>query len=348
MKLVLIAAAAGLSLTALSADLTSTYAKGEIRTTQFSYEESSSLVDVEMLMNGEEGPMGAPDMEMEMETVNGQSGVFADTITRGGEGKPAGFLRLYSDLELHSSMSMRSSMFDDQDSEESKESELEGVSVAFAFEDGEYTAEFPGEEAADKEVLAGLEALLPWASLLPEEGVEVEAEWEIDAEAFAGFFDLGGDLAWDSEGNNSEGNDSEGNDDEDAQESEVEGTVTATLTKIEDGEATISISFELSELVDLTGVSMNMGGEEPDDVPEGMMMPDMIAFTIEKESEGEGTAIWNIEGGYLSSLELECEFTSVQEMIMVMEMGPETMEMEEISTSEGEATFSVQVTVERE
>ena len=343
MKLVLIAAAAGLSLAALSADLTSTYAKGEIRTTQFSYEESSSLVDVEMLMDGEEGPMGAPDMEMEMDTVNGQSGVFADTITRGGEGKPDGFLRLYSDLELHSSMSMRSSMFDDQDSEELKESELEGVSVAFAFEDGEYTAEFPGEEAADKEVLAGLEALLPWASLLPEEGVEVEAEWEIDAEAFAGFFDLGGDLAWDSEGNDSEGNDSE-----DAQESEVEGTVTATLTKIEDGEATISISFELSELVDLTGVSMNMVGEEPDDVPEGMMMPDMIAFTIEKESEGEGTAIWNIEGGYLSSLELECEFTSVQEMIMVMEMGPETMEMEEISTSEGEATFSVEVTVERE
>ena len=186
---------------------------------------------------------------------------------------PAGFLRLYSDLESHSSMSMRSSMFDDQDSEESKESELEGVSVAFAFEDGGYTAEFPGEEAVDKEVLAGLEALLPWASLLPEEGVEVEAEWEIDAEAFAEFFDLGGDLAWDSEGN----------DDEDAQESEV-----------------------------------------------------------------EGTAIWNIEGGHLSSLELECEFTSIQEMIMVMEMGPETMEMEEISTSEGEATFSVKGTVERE
>lgn len=342
MKLTRFAAVAGLALVPLGTTLQSTHKAGETRVTTFTITESTSMVDMQVLMNGEEGGMG--EMEMTQEMTGMRAGVFTDSVRRGADGAPAIFTRNYSDLEKTADMFMSNEMMGDEESSQEFESDLEGLTVLFTLDEGDYTASFPEGEAGDEDLLEGLEALLPWGGLLSSGEVSVDDEWEVEPRAFWSSLSLGADLAWE------DGEDVEGtlSVDPDTDEAEVDGEITATLTSVEDGLATITLAVEISEFIDMTeAVLAEAEGEDPGDVPEGAMMPDIKGLTTEESTEGEATVVWNIEGGYMVSFDANLETASEQTLQMAFEGGPQSMEIEQISSFEGELEISVEVTVER-
>jgi hypothetical protein len=342
MKTLLIAALAGTILSPV-AELTSTYEAKEIRTTTFSYEESNVMVDMQMLMNGEENPMMGGDMDASGTDSSG--GVFTDTILRSTDGMPTSFTRLYSDLNSANSSSMYGPM-GDMDSDNTMETELNDLTVTFTFDEEEYTAEFPEGEAGDEELLEGLDGLLPWADFLSRGSVDVEDEWDVEPKMLWDTFHLGGELSFE---NTSEEDSMMAPPAGEEDLLEVDGEITATLKSIEDGIATITLAIEVTEFMDLTELAIEMAENAPDDaMPEGMMMPEIMSMEIEKEYEGEGTILWDIDGGYLVNLELSLEYSESQAMSMMLSMGPEDMEIEQNTTTEGEITYTVEVEVTRE
>lgn len=342
MKFSLFGAVAGLALVPLGTTLQSTHMTGETRVTTFTIEESSSMVDMQVLMNGEEGGMGEMSMTQEMSDM--RTGVLTDTVQRGADGVPAIFTRNYSELQKTADMFISDERMGDNESSQEFESDLEGLSVQFTLDEGEYSAAFPEGEAGDEDLLEGLEALLPWGGLLSSGEVSVDDEWEIEPRAFWLSLALGTEMAWE------DGEDAEGmiSVDEDSENVEVEGEVTATLTSVEDGLATITLAVELSQFTDMTeAVLAEAEGEDPGDVPEGAMMPDIKGLTMDESTEGEATVVWNIKGGYMVSFDASLETTSEQTLTMEFEGGPQSMEIEQISSFEGELEISVEVTVER-
>lgn len=331
-----------------SADLASTYSQGETRTTEYSVEESSSLVDLSVLMNGEDSGMPG---DMQQEKSRTFSGTFTDTILRASDGEVSSFSRTYADLEDETSASMSGPM-GDQNMDSWGESDLDGLTVLFTKEaGGGFVATFPEDESGDDELLEGLEALLPWAEFLTDENVKIDDEWNIEPFALWNALNLGGNLSFVSNGDegmlmSQDAAAASGHSLRDAMT--VDGEITASLISIEDGIANFTLALEVDVVQDLSEAMRALAEEQIGNAPDGAMMPDIETLEDAREYEGEGTVLWHIDGGYMVSMELSLEFTETQSMVMSMSMGPDEMSIDQTLTSEGETELLVEVEVTRE
>ena len=77
-----------------------------------------------------------------------------------------------------------------------------------------------------------------------------------------------------------------------------------------------------------------------------MAVPELQSMEEETLYEGEGTLIWDVEGGYLVSLELELEFEATQTLQLSLELVGQSLEIERITTFEGDRSISIEVEVE--
>jgi len=340
MKILLFAALTGALVSPIAPDFQSTFTPGEVRTTIFSIDESSSLVEVEVIMNGEENPT---DGGMQQERTVSTGGTFTDKILRAKGSELNTFTRTYSDLMADMAMDMVDPLGESRMSESSSESELEDVTVLFTLDEGDFVASYPEDESGSEELLEGLLGHLPFAEFLPDGDAKVDAEWEVEPTLIWDVLNLGGELSLvdpDSDEDDAEIMKAL-NDDELV---EIEGEVDATLASIEDDLATIALAIEMTQYRELTDAVNAMGEAQGDS--EGM--PQMDLMEDEKRYEGEGTLVWNLRAGYLVSLELELTYEEVQTMNMVLPFGPDGITLEQTMTSEGTASMTIEVEVSRD
>ncbi|GEM_PF-6693208 len=327
-------------------DLTSKHEKGQVRRTSFSFEEERSMVEMSATVNGEEQP--AMEGMSHIQTSSG-SGLFVDSTTRVEDSECMAFERVYEELEYNASLEVDNPFGEGMSEVPSFESELEGMTVRFTRDDGDFVAEFPEEDAGDEELLEDLVGELPWDNFLPAGSVEDEAEWEIESETFFQTLDLGGDLSFEADEEGALSSAMASDNDGDA---DYSGEVTATLISVSevDGRmmAKISLEVDASKLEDNTESARAQMEErgQPDDAPEGALMPELESMEVEIAYEGEGTLMWDVEGGYLVSLEMELELEASQTMEMFLEFGGQTMEIEQVMAFEGKHSIEVEVEVE--
>lgn len=340
MKTLSMTALALLGLTAAGDELTLRPRAGEEITRTFRYSSELILEGAEMLIDGEEMGEGG---EMEQEMTDRFVLVVRDTIEEADGARATRFTREYETVTGASSFSMSDPMGGEHEEEASLVSDLEGCRVLFALEEGELTPAF-AEEEGDGELLEDLTALLDLDGLLPDGAVAEGDSWEVDRQVILDLSSPGGDLHLHPEGGGEEMFfDPQAMTEED--DAEISGEVTARYLGVREEEgrrlAGVEITVDFSVLLDLTEAMQSMEGEGPDDVPEGMVMPEIESFEQETIREGTGVLLWNVETGTLHSFDLTCEVLEVQTMSMVMSMGEMEQAMEQIMTMSGSETYEV-------
>ena len=325
-----------------SHDLSIKHENGQVRRTSFTFEGERSLAEMTSTVDGEE--QGGMD-DMQHHETYGFSGVFVDRTVESVDSKRTVFDREYEELGLNWSIEITPPFGEGTNEETSGESELEGATVRFTWDadDEEFASAFPEGEDGDEDLLEGLTAEFPWASYLPEEGVEADDEWNIAPEALIQTIELGGDMSLtdDQEGMPSAMGQIRGGMDED-----WDGEMTATLVGVTevDGRAQAAISIEVDVSIERDNTEEARAEmEQPDDLPEGAVIPDLESMEIETTFEGEGTLVWDVDVGYLVSLELELEIESIQTVQLVVEFGGQSMDIEQVIVFEGERYMSVEV-----
>ncbi|MCP4806778.1 MAG: hypothetical protein GY884_15655, partial [Proteobacteria bacterium] len=239
---------------------------GQVRTITFELESSSELAEMVMLMNGEEQG-GMP--EMEQLQSDSKSGTFVDRLVAADGGRATKLERTYEDLAGFQGFEMNSDMMGSMSQESDLVSDLDGLTVVFERGDDGFEASWPEDAPGDDELLTGLEATLPFADLLPGEGVEVDDEWELDVALLDRLLSPGGALKLTAE--DSEEGMMMIDESDSGAEVELDGELTATLKRVGDGQAVVTLAFEYSQFTDLTEHMLAMENEAPEDAPEGAM-----------------------------------------------------------------------------
>ena len=152
------------------------------------------LDDMTMVANGQE--MDAGMLGMEMTTTATQVVAVTDRYAAVSEGRPTRLVRTFDELSSETFVSMSNAMMGDQDADLEGVSDLEGLTVVFAWDDEEeeYSVSFGEDADGDEELLEGLSENLDLRDLLPPGEVSEEDSWEVEASALRNVFAPGGSV----------------------------------------------------------------------------------------------------------------------------------------------------------
>jgi hypothetical protein len=273
-------------------------------------------LSVNFMGNDMGGLIGAIDASVNIELES----TFTDTYRSVEDGQPMSFQRVYGAANIGGEGSMEA-QGESESNSFSVDSALENATVSFKWdeEEEEYTRAFVDDEEADDTLLQGLLPRLDLAFMLPEEGVSVDDEWQVDAIQIASLLVPGGDLAYDVEGRDEADFSSfdGGMDSDEAYDTLVElidGDVTAKFKGMrEDDEshlAEIQITMDISgeedfadKIVDaiLAGIEAS-GGDVPTDA-----IPEFNTFALSVAFDGEGTLMWDVRAGHAASFTMSSE-----------------------------------------
>ncbi|MCZ6596478.1 MAG: hypothetical protein O7B99_02450 [Planctomycetota bacterium] len=314
-----------------------------------SYETSAEVIldEMSIVMNGQE--MDPDMMQMDMSISASTTIVVTDEYAAVDGSRPTKLMRTYGAVESSSSTSMSNAFMGDMDMNLSGESELQGLTVVFTWneEEGDYTLEFDGDEG-DEELLEGLVEDTDLRGFLPTEDVSPGDTWEIETEEMRKVLAFGGALK--IEFDTSElpeemrGFGSGPPPSPDAFLGDLEGTVTAEYVenRQEDGVAVavIKISCEISSAKDMTDFFKEM--MEDGEMPEGFDMEmEVHSADNEYEFEGEGLLLWNLEAGHVYSFELRGSGTTTMDMAMAMTVQGNDMDFEQMFVMSSDETITI-------
>ena len=218
--------------------------------------------------------------------------------------------RTFDTLASSAVISMSNEMMGDENKESTSESDLEGRTVVFTWDDEEddYVVTFDGDEEDDEDLLESLTEDMDLRVLLPEDDVSEGDQWEIDPVELGSIFMPGGNLHLvppDVDEEQMEFFEGLFGDElKDMLEEALEGTVTCTYKgKRNDGGVevgTIEIEIEISLLIDLSDFITDL----IDELAEGEM-PDFSLDMADLgfEYEGKALLLWNLEEGHVHLFE---------------------------------------------
>ncbi len=312
----------------------------------FESTETTTVDEMEVLMNGEVNPM-VPDMEIESSMTS--TIVVVDQYLACADGMPVRLLRTFETISNESETDVSMEMMGESQDFSMKAkgtSQLEGTTVAFTLEDGEYTKTFH-EGEGDDELLEGLMEDMDLRVFLPEGDVSEGDSWDVDVSLLRAYLFPGGNLALEIE-NVGEESPVPGMDPASQPQTheiwgETEGEVTATFSGTRDADgvtvAVIDIELDISTARDISELMRERIG---DIVPDGVEM-DISSVDMEITIEGTGQLLWNMAGGHLHSFEMSGETTTTSDSAMEMDMGGQSMSIEESTQASG--TFTTKITV---
>ncbi|MEM6673189.1 MAG: hypothetical protein AAF726_10105 [Planctomycetota bacterium] len=296
--------------------------EGSTVTKTFVNELRLELVEIGIELDGEEQDPPSDGLP-EVTIADDERIVFVDEYVSVADGRATELIRTFETLEDTSTQAQR--FPDGEGSEQSSEgeSELEGKSVVFEWDDDDesYDVSFAEDEDGDDDLLEGLEGDADFLFLLqPEDDVEVGDSWSVDGELFTRISSPGGNLKILSEG-----------DDEEFSEQFADGLVgdlEMTLESIEDGVAVVSIEGQVD-----TEIEVDV---ETPDAPEGFEASQTFSFSFDIEGKLE----WDLESGVASSMELDAEVE--MELLSTNSMGETSL----VQRQTYEGTFESRVTFE--
>ena len=290
---------------------------------------NAELAEILFSMNGE-------DVEIEevptITITSTETIVLTDTYDAVGDGRPTKLTRVFDEL----SRSREQSAEEEQTTFE-ETSELEGLSVAFVWDDdeSEYTARFTDEdESADEDLLDELFGDADMLGFLPRGEVEEGDTWSVELDDYRRLFSPSGELTFVDE------------DDEPSREEiddmideNLEGEIECTFKGVEEVDdvrmAVIEFTIELESEGETTE-DMEVEDDEVDSATQSR--------TITIDSEYEGTLYFNLAAGHVASVTIVGESNfSIKEGVLIVH--PEFGEFTQNQTMffegelEGEITF---------
>ena len=310
---------------------------GDVYTLTFDSSTEMELVEVSFLVDGEDDAMGGGD-DMSQTVARTRHVVVTDTIESAADGAATVFTRDYVEVGASHALTVSMPMGEDIDEALEQDSELEGLGVRFTVQpDGSFRPEFVDGEG-DEALLDGLDAHLGLRALIAGGSAVPGESWAVDVDVLNRLRQFGGELRLEGEGDDMEGPAGS------ADRIELEGDVTAKcLRTVErDGRtlAEIEMKVDVSGFDDLTD-EVEFEDDDPEDFPEGAIVPEIDSLELDLELEGTGSLWWNVTDGRVHVLELELDVTQTQTIRMRM---PEEMgagEMEQIMRMEGETRCEV-------
>jgi len=273
--------------------------------------------------------LGAVDMSMNMEMES----TFTDNYSSVRGGRPVSFERTYGASNMGGDFT-GSSDGESESESFSFDSALEDSTVRFTWneDDEEYTRAFVDDEEADESLLEGLFPRLDLSFMLPEGEVNPADTWAVDPIQLASLMIPGGDLAYDIEGRDdadfSDFEGAMGNEEAYAAISKLmEGDVTATFKGMGEDDsshlAEILIEVDISgeeDFADMIADAIRKGLEASgQDVPMDQI-PEFNTFAMAVGLEGEGTLIWDMRSGHVSSFSMSSEIELALAMNMSFDM----------------------------
>jgi len=300
------------------------------------------LEEMKLMMGGQDLSEMAGQMEMSMKHETRL--VVEDTYLAVEDGRPTRLKRTFEEISS-SSHSSGSSMMGEQQNDMSFESDLEGMSVLFTLDDGDYKATFAEGEKGDEALLEGLVEDTDLRGFLPTKEVKEDDTWKVEPSAVKALLVPGGDLKLrPSEGNEATPGLDSMNFSPSDMLSELEGTFEATFKGTrKEGDvqvAVIALAIECTSANDLTERMQSMTDSMDDQLPEGASMK-VTAFDGEYEYEAEGELLWNLETGLLHGLQLSGELRMIMDVSMSMSMQGMDNDMELSQTYAGSQTLTL-------
>lgn len=322
--------------------------EGLTLTKTYSNVEESVLDEMSVAVNGEE--MDPSMTAMEQDVSNQTTVELTDVYGSTAGGRPTRVRRTFETISSDVTMDMSNAMMGEMSMEMVGESELEGETVVFTWDEGEgsYVLEFAEDSGAEEELLEDVEEDTDLRDFLPTVEVSEGDTWEVEPQALRKVLAFGGDLKLEME--SSEMNDMLGPGSGPSPSAndylgELSGSISAEYagSRDEDGAAVavIRLTFEIDSAKDMT--EMFQAQAEAMEAPEGMdMSMEYNSADMEFELEGEATLLWDLAGGHLYSFELSGEAITTIDMSMAMSMGGlGDMESDISMTMKGSMTVSL-------
>lgn len=300
-----------------------------------------TLDDMNMTMNGQDPPM-MPEIDMTLSTD--MEVVVSDEYVAIGDGAPKHVKRTYDTLAMNTEMTMEMDMMGTSQNQEMPmtfSSELEGKTVDFKLDadSGEYIATFPDGEG-DDELLTDLSEDMDLRGFLPSGAVAEGDEWDVPAAQLVNILAPGGNLKLmpeDVDVDAMMGMQSNFGSMSDWFTEDLKGEVKASFTGTRDVNGkkvgVIALRVDISNAVDLT--EMVEAAMEEIELPPEAGDIEFDHMDIEIEFEGEGTLLWDLEGGHAHSLELSGDFALLMNMGMAMSAQGMDMEIEQTMEMSG-------------
>lgn len=287
----------------------------------FTIETDFALDDFSVVVDGQDMGAVLGSLELTLQTTNTIE--VTDTYVSTSGGRPTRLERTYDTLEGDASVGM-STEYGGEDQDVSSSSELEGVSVIFAWNEDEerYDVSFAEGEDHDQDLLEGLTEDMDLRVLLPPGDVSPDDTWEVELSKLTGLAVPGGNLKLLPEDMDSE-------DFGDVQIFEnlfgqnfgeylgelLEGSCVCTYKGVDEdtGLAEILVAVKIGSAADLTDMLAEiveaLADQAGQDVPFDIDMAD-----FELDFEGEGVLSWNQEAGRVESFELGGDMTVTADM----------------------------------
>ncbi len=307
----------------------------------FHHESALSLEDMSMLMDGEEGPAPPGDMEQVISTETHLT--VRDVVLETESGRAISLERTFSDISSSRSMHMKDPMGGVHDSETDEESELEGKKVVFELDGDETAAHWADDSDGEEALLEDLMMSIDLEIALPDDTVEKGDTWDISASLLATLARPAGKLHLEPAEDQGDaiGAAPEGFEPPDP---EYDGDIKATFVGVreEDGRrlGAVKLTIDVLASVDLSEVADGLS-EAPDDAPPGMVVPEIVSMEEERQYAGEGLMLWDLDAGRLHSLAIECDVRRTQTMTMILAMGGDEKEMEQVMVFGGTESWEV-------
>ena len=284
---------------------------------RFEIEADFELDDMSAMVDGQDlGAMLALTLSMETVTTVAVS----DEYVAVANGRPTQLRRTFDTIGSEMSLSLGMA-FGDENQDMTSESELEGATVVFRWDEdeGAYAVEFDDMEG-DQDLLDGLEEEMDLRFLLPGEEVAEEDTWEVDVKELLAIASPGGNLSLIPE---DIGGEEFGDFDDfevfdelfedgfaDMLDDFIEGTCVCTYAGTRDVDGTrvgeiriaveVTASADLADLIEdiMEAVSEQLGEE----IPVVIEMADLNLDLV-----GEGVLLWNLAAGRVHSLDMTSE-----------------------------------------
>ena len=300
----------------------------------FDVEVSRNLDSVTQTVNGEER-----SGDVEESSTNSFRVVVVDHVDEVDGDRAKLFTRSFETIEGHVA---RSSNIRGRSNESEFDliSDIIGQKVQFRMEDGEWVAEAPDESGVDAVYLPGFVASLDFAEMVPPDEVAVGDTWDVSLDLIQVLTRPGGELGLHPEQQD------DFSPDDILPEPERSGTITATYKGPSDDDDSLGIvelSVDVESTTDLTALMRAQIAGAP--APPGTSLPEIQFAKRTSALEGVGTALWDLRGHRLHSMDLtfESEETVAQEMTV---SGPGGQQADVQSSQVSSGTLAIAIAQE--
>lgn len=312
-------------------------AEGVAMTKTFQNTMQYDLVEMQVLMNGEENAM-MPEVDMQMETIS--TVTVTDTYGKVDMGRPQNLSRSFDEVRLDFTMEMSAEGGLGGGAAEtpsgSGSSPLEGREVNFAWDaDGEdYEVSWgDSEEGGESHLLRDLSEDMDVRGLLPGKALEIDESYEIPLSTLVDVLAPGGDLKLDL-GEEARGSALEGADPQMMSNIRkmfgdlLEGEATGTLRSVEEVDgariALIGLAIDVETVNDMTETMMEVMEEQAQPGMEMNLDRAEMAFAL----EATGELRWNLTAGHVHSMQIEGDSNTAMEMEISIDLGGQSMALE--------------------